>query len=280
MAAAGGAGSGAAAATAPEDRYGDVWTEFRFGIEIFNDALRDEKPSGMDHPRVPFQNFGGSIPARVRIMLDPAFTGKWDRYFIYKDLNIINRYQLSESGFPKEGTSVHGMGILIDNYGQSYKFALGYRSYSKTYDYMRLSAITVHDPEIKIIPDYDNYQKLTNGQIDYIKENVNLFQPYGADPFTKKTLGKLCGDESKKDTEIAELQTQLHQRDEEIARLRELLRESTRREIAAHNERNVHAAAAAAPAPAPAPANRRNAANNDPRAPNARRRRNTRRSRK
>jgi hypothetical protein len=75
---------------------------------------------------------------------------------------------------------------------------------------------------------------------------------------------------------VDDLQARLRQRDEEIARLRELLRESARREIAAHNERNAQAAAAAAPAPA----NRGNAANNDPRAPNARRRRNTRRSRK
>jgi hypothetical protein len=72
---------------------------------------------------------------------------------------------------------------------------------------------------------------------------------------------------------VDDLQARLRQRDEEIARLRELLRESARREIAAHNERNAHAAAAAAPAPA----NRGNTSNNNPRAPNARRRRNTRR---
>jgi hypothetical protein len=156
MAAAGGAGSGAAAA-APggEDRYGDVLPRFRMGAQIENDSS---------------DLFTAGNAGRY-IKLNPeALT--WDRYFIYK--HAFTSHHPYGGHRPLQATPKID-GLLIDNYGQSYF----------------INMLLAHDnnflkTDIILTPDNEHFQKLTNAQIDYVKGIANTLEKNG---FDLKTIG-------------------------------------------------------------------------------------------
>lgn len=131
--AAGGAGRGASINN--YDKYGDIWPEFRFGIDICDDVFKTH------HMR--------------KIQLDSTREGTWNRYFIYKNFNIQERggqciYKIS--------------GLLIDNYGQPYPIDFKYVNENP----MSYSTSPTITPLI-IQPDDIHYKKLTRAQIDYVK---------------------------------------------------------------------------------------------------------------
>jgi hypothetical protein len=255
MAATGGAGGGGAAVD--EDRYGDAWPEFHWQVEL-------TRRGTIGIGQIQFD----SRHAREKFLsLNPS---TWNRYFIHKE--ILNDDKNIQAGY------------LIDNYGQAYRTIISINSPTpEGWDrwYSDRTSLSIH-------PDNEHFQKLTHAQIDYVKRHARSYIGLGLSKAGIEDIKRIfCEDssanKSKKDAEIAELQAQLHQRDAEIARLRELLLESAQRGIRDRSERNTvrrernelqAAAAAAAPASA---SNKRG--NNDPSAPNARRRRNTRRNR-